>query len=301
MINLSKRILKGMKGKILSKSITTLKADIEEVLRSGVGWTKEISEWVGEAISKDLDRQLEPRVSKPTLRMSNLGTPCIRKLYLSINEWENELREELPPNAKNKFIYGNIIEAWTLGLVKASGHKLEGIQDQMQINGIKGSRDCVIDGMLFDVKSVSTYGFDKFKDNGLYLDDPFGYLSQLSSYLYAGKDDPLIRDKTHAGFLAVDKQLGTIAIDIYDLSDYLRDKEEEVEQKKAIVNGSEVPPIPDSHMDIADGKSGNMKLCTACSYCEMKFVCRKDIQTYLYSGGPRFLTKVVREPGVFKV
>ena len=51
--------------------------------------------------------------------------------------------------------------------------------------------------------------------------------------------------------------------------------------------------------DVPDGKSGNMKLGTQCSYCEFKKVCWPDLKTYIYSSGPRYLTKVVREPKVF--
>ena len=230
--------------------------------------------------------------------MSNLGSPCDRKLWYSVNEWSSTVKEVLQPNALNKFIFGDIIEAWTLGLVMASGHKLEGMQTSMEINGIKGSRDCVIDGITFDVKSASTMGFAKFRNNGLLDNDPFGYISQLSSYVYAGKDDPVVTNKTQGGFLAVDKQFGHISVDIYDFTPYLQTKEQEVEDKKLMVSSSEPPER--SFGDVPDGKSGNMKLDTQCSYCEFKKVCWPELQTYIYSNGPRYLTKVVREPQVFK-
>jgi hypothetical protein len=41
-----------------------------------------------------------------------------------------------------------------------------------------------------------------------------------------------------------------------------------------------------------------MKLDTGCSYCPHKFNCWPDLKTYYYSTGPRYLTKVVREPRV---
>jgi hypothetical protein len=43
----------------------------------------------------------------------------------------------------------------------------------------------VIDGVTVDVKSASKYGFEKFLKHNLREDDPFGYISQLSSYVYA--------------------------------------------------------------------------------------------------------------------
>jgi len=286
---------------VASKSITTLKHDIEHVLKTGEGWSSEIASWVGFQIATALTRQLSPRSGKPALRMSNIGTPCDRKLWYTLNEWSNDLKEDLPPNALNKFIFGDIIEAWTLGLIKASGHKLEGMQDVVEIAGIKGSRDCVVDGMLVDVKSVSSFGFNKFVDNGLLKDDPFGYLSQLSSYLYASRNDPIVTNKTHAAFVAVDKQLGTIAVDIYDFREFTADKEAEVESKKQLVKLPQPPERDPIYSDQPDGKSGNMKLCTTCSYCDFKKICWPNLQTYIYSSGPRFLTKVEREPNVFKV
>ena len=281
----------------MTKTIKTLKQDIEHVLNTGEGYTKEISEWVGEQVAQATLRQLtEKRDTKGTLRMSNLGTPCERKLWYSVQEFSPNVREALQPYAKNKFIFGDIIEAWTLGLVMASGHKLEGMQDVLYIDGIRGSRDCVIDGITFDVKSASTFGMNKFKDNGLLKDDPFAYLSQLSSYVYAGKDDPIVIDKNRGGFLAVDKQHGHVVVDIYDFTERLEEKPSEVLRKKSVVASKKEPPR--TFEDVPDGKSGNMRLDTFCSYCEYKFSCFEGLKKYVYSNGPRYLTKVVREPRV---
>lgn len=283
----------------MTKSIQTLKSDIENVLSTGEGWTEDIADWVGEQISKGLTRQLTPKLnSVGTLRMSSLGQPCERKLWYSVQPSLSSLKEVLQPNTLNKFIFGDMIEAYTLGLIKASGHSLEGMQDQVQILGIKGSRDCVIDGMVFDIKSASTMSMNKFKNNGLRENDPFGYLSQLSSYVYASKDDPLVTNKTHGGFVAIDKQFGHIEIDIYDLTTELSNKEAEVQRKKDVVKSPETPKR--SFEDVPDGKSGNRKLGTNCSYCEFKQICWPDLQTYIYSTGPRYLTEVVREPKVFR-
>lgn len=282
----------------MTKSIQTLKQDIEHVLNTGEGFTKEIAEWVGEQIALSAQRQLlESRPKKGTLRMSNMGTPCERKLWYNVQDFADNVKESLQPYTKNKFIFGDIIEAWTLGLVKASGHRLEGMQDLMTINGVKGSRDCVIDGMTTDVKSASTMAMTKFKNNGLIGNDPFGYLSQLSSYVAAGANDPIVTNKTHGAFVAVDKQFGHVEVDIYDLSEWVERKPLEVEEKKLMVKQKEPPerafePVP-------DGKSGNMKLGTNCSYCEFKKVCYPELKTYIYSSGPRYLTTVVREPKVF--
>ena len=80
-----------------------------------------------------------------------------------------------------------MIEELVLSLAKASGHKVEGEQSKLNVHGVKGHRDAVIDGMTVDVKSCSSYAYKKFKEGKLKDDDPFGYISQLSSYVYAGK------------------------------------------------------------------------------------------------------------------
>jgi len=216
----------------LTKTINTLQQDLYHVLTTGEGYTKEIAEWVADDIAKSLKRQLSPRSSrgKGTLRVSNLGTPCKRKLWYHVNS-EHE-PEPLPASTINKFIFGDLTESHILGLAKAAGHTVEGLQDTVDVFGIRGSRDCVIDGMLFDVKSASSRAFEKFKHHRLRDDDPFGYISQLSSYLYGSQDDPLATEKTKAGFLAFDKQFGHIAVDIYDLSEDLENKKTEVLKTK---------------------------------------------------------------------
>ncbi len=72
-----------------------------------------------------------------------------------------------------------------------------------------------------------------------------------------------------------------------------------IAHKKAIV---ELPEPPNrGFMAEPDGKSGNMQLCMECRYCEYKHTCWPGLRTFLYSGGPRFLTKVVKEPDVPEV
>jgi len=192
-----------------------------------------------------------------------------------------------------------MIEELVLNLATASGHSVKGTQDKLNVHGIQGHRDAVIDGMTVDVKSCSTYSFKKFKEGRLKDDDPFGYISQLSSYVYAGKDDPLVVNKTHGAFLAVDKQNGHICLDIYDFTEELKKKEKEILETKAIVVGDipkeRIDPVPQSKT------SPNMKLSMQCSYCEYKYHCWDKVRTFIYSYGPEYLTDVVNEPKVPEV
>lgn len=295
----------------MTKDISTLIADMEDVIVTGEGWTDEISQWVADDIAKSLSRQFNRSGAqrKRTLRVSNLGTPCQRKLWYHINSTTEP--EPLPTSTLNKFIFGDLTESYILGLAKAAGHSVEGLQDSVDVDGIRGHRDCVIDGMLIDVKSCSTTAFAKFKQHKLRDDDSFGYISQLSSYLYGSRDDPLVTYKDKAGFLAFDKQFGHICLDIYDLTEEVTNKSQEVANIKSVVKSDSIPDRPkwertyrgevvEVAEDWADGKSGNRKLATACSYCEWKDTCWPDLRTFIYSNGPRYFTKVVREPSTFE-
>lgn len=277
----------------------TLKEDIYKVLneRHSGDFTEEIAQFVGQNVTESLLRQFGPNNrDSGRLRLSSIGTQCERKLWYSVNQPTEAA--PLEPHVVNKFIFGDLTESYILGLVMAAGHIVSGLQDPVDVCGIRGHRDCIIDGMLFDVKSASSRSMDKFRGNGLRRDDPFGYLSQLSSYLYGSQSDPAVTHKTKAGFLAFDKQFGQIEVDIYDLTEDLEFKEQEVNRKVRITKGE----IPDRPFEpVPDGKSGNTKLPTICSYCDYKHTCWPDLRTFAYSSGPRFLTTVVKTPEVPEV
>jgi hypothetical protein len=173
------------------------------------------------------------------------------------------------------------------------------MQDRLDVHGVKGHRDAVIDGMTVDVKSCSSYAFKKFKGGRLREDDPFGYISQLSSYVYAGKDDPLVTNKTQGAFLAVDKQNGHVCLDVYDFTEELKEKEKEIKNIVKMVEGKlptkKLKAVPQSKT------SDNKKLGMVCSYCEYKHSCWEDLRTFIYSYGPEYLVEVNTEPKVPEV
>jgi hypothetical protein len=278
----------------MSKTIDTLVEDIYEVIRTGGGWNETISELLGKDLSGVFDRRLVHEDREPTLRMSNLGSPCQRKLWYSLHK--SSQGEPLPPQAKFKYLYGDILESVLIHLAIAAGHRVEGIQSPLEISGIKGHRDCVIDGITVDVKSASSFAYKKFESGGLRGDDPFGYISQLSSYVYAGRSDPIQSDPNVGAFLVVDKQHGHICLDKYDFSFELLGKEEEVEKIKAIASSDICPDR--AFEDIPEGASGNRKLGVNCSYCDHKASCWPNLRTFIYSRGPVFLTTVKKEPNV---
>jgi hypothetical protein len=277
------------------KNIDTLVTDISEVIQGKGGWSSLIAKDMGDGIAQIANARFsKPQEPRGYLSLSGLGTPCKRKLWFKVNC--SESGEPLKYNVLLKFFYGDIIEELILSLAKASGHDIKGQQDRLNVHGIRGHRDAVIDGMTVDVKSCSSYAFKKFKSGTLRDDDAFGYISQLSSYVYAAKDDPLVTNKTHGAFLAVDKQNGNICLDVHDFTEDLKTKEKEVKEIKAMVKGDipkdRIPPVPQSKT------SPNMKLSMACSYCDYKKRCWPTLRTFLYKTGPLHLVHIEHEPNV---
>lgn len=277
----------------MGKDLTTLAKDINQLLGSGHTPSAENVNDFSSAIAASIVKVLSED-PEPSLRMSNIGTKCDRKLWYTINTPDKA--EPLPPEVRLKFAFGHIVEELVLFLAKEAGHSVDGTQDTLSIGGVKGHRDAVIDGVVVDVKSASTYSYRKFEGHLTAEDDAFGYLDQLGAYLYASQDDEKVVHKDRAAFIAVDKTLGHITVDVQPNT--YKDYDKLVEEKKALVK-LQVPP-PRAFTDEPDGKSGNRKLCTECSYCSFKQTCWPNLQTFFYSNGPRFLTVVSREPNVQK-
>lgn len=227
--------------------------------------------------------------------MSNIGKGA-RQLWYDKRYGKEE---DLPPHTIFKFIYGDLIEALLLFLVQKSGHSVTARQAEVVLDGIKGHIDADIDKVTVDVKSASTHSFRKFASGTLVEDDPFGYIEQLAGYCEA-------RD-TDGAFLAADKQNGHIAylpISKEDLKAAVNVKER-IEFIKEAVRAEAEPER--CYEDEEEGKSGNRSLSINCSYCAHKFRCWSDangglgLRTFLYSNGPKYLTKVTREPNVREV
>lgn len=283
-----------------SPNIDTLVDDIYHLF--GSKDTINVSpEFLGQ-FSEDLTSLVASRFIKTErkggLRMSNIGRPD-RQLWYDVN-WTGEL-EALTPATLIKFMYGDIIEHLMLLLARQAGHVVEFEQTELELEGITGHPDAVIDGVVVDVKSASSYSFEKFKSGALLEDgnDPFGYLGQLAAYTEA------INPDADGAFLAVDKTLGKVCllkVPNEVLKQYMvRDRI--IHLKKVVAD--ETPP-PRCYEPKPEGKSGNFVLSVGCSYCPHKLHCWSDansgkgLRTFVYSTGPRFFTHVEKEPRVFE-
>lgn len=278
------------------KSLSNLIPDIHKVLTGEIEVTEEQIERFALQLSKTISNSLNKREPDKNLRMSKMGEPS-RKLWYSVNQPEKA--EKFEDKTLLKFLYGNIIEDLVLFLAEAAGHTVEDRQKEVEIAGVKGHIDAKIDGVLIDAKSASSFQFQKFKNGTIAHDDQFGYISQLSSYLQACQKDENLQVKGEAFFLAINKEDGSLCLTpVKRQHDPLEKKYEDL---KALVKG----PKPERCFeDMPEGKSGNRKLGTRCSYCAFKQDCWADanhgkgLQTYIYSKGPVFLTQVSKEPNV---
>lgn len=281
------------------KTIDTLVEDIQELLTKGVDkLPKDTVEAFGARMGSTIaDRIIQENIDGyvPGLRMSNIGKPCLRQLWYEINIPDK--KEVLSADTRLKFQYGDLIEEYILFLAELAGHSVTGRQDTMEISGILGHRDAVIDGVLVDVKSASTYSFNKFRGHLSSDGDSFGYIPQLQSYMHSSRNDDLVTDKSRGAFLVVDKTLGHLHLDFHKYIPF--DWENYYERKKEAVRRDN-PPLR-HFSDVPEGKSGNRKLAVNCSYCPFKHECWPELRTFIYSTGPVFLAKVVREPNVQEV
>lgn len=256
--------------------------------------SEELIEQFGEAMKDIMKKEFLPNqrgFDGRKLRLSAVGKPDLQQWY-SYNKYRGE---KIQPHTLIKFLYGHLIEEMVLFLVRMSGHEVTDEQKECQVGGIKGHMDCKIDGVVVDVKSTSTYGFKKFKDGTLAASDGFGYVDQIKAYAHS-------EGERKWAWLAMDKSNGHLCVLEYDLDDtdhpmhefYSEDIEERVEHVKKSVKEKDRPSL--CYSPEPDGKSGNEKLPTLCSYCQYKRICHPDLRAFMYYNGPKFLTKVEKEP-----
>ena len=275
--------------------IETLVKDMYGVIEGKGGWDKTITQYLAENISANAEARFkEPQKPRGYLSFSSIGSPCKRRTWYRINRTAEAA--PLNPQLLGLFFYGDLLETLVLALAKAAGHDVQGEQDRMSAGGIRGHRDAVIDGMTIDVKSSSRYGMTKFVNHSLREDDPYGYISQLSSYVYAAKDDPLVTNKKEGAFLVVQKDTFNLCLDTYDFSKEIKTKEKEISTIKSIVLG----PLPDERIKPIKQSptSENTKLSFACAGCEFRKICWPEARVFKYSSGKEYLIDVVKKPKV---
>jgi hypothetical protein len=243
-------------------------------------------------MAERLRGQLGSPTQRPTLRLSQMGPRCPRALWYSIHH--PELSEPLPPWTEIKFAFGHIMEAMAIQLATSAGHQVVGAQDELELDGIIGHRDCVIDGCTVDIKSASSITFGKIRSGELERDDSFGYLDQLDGYVLASANDPMVVVKDRGYIFAIDKQLGHMCCHEHRVSEERAAKlRERILQYKEIVNRDDPPPCMCGTIPRSDG---NHQLDTKAGYNSHKYECFPHLRAFITAKGPIFLTKVIKLP-----
>lgn len=274
----------------MAKDLSTLVTDIYDLFDPNVGHTP--NEENLDAFCENLKDLLKVRLSQRSgvgdvIRFSSLGKKD-RQLWYDAQGFE---KEELTAKTYFKFLYGDVIEQLVLFLCKEAGHEVTHEQEEIEVDGVKGHIDAIIDGVVVDVKSASPYAYKKFKEGTLFESDAFGYIPQISGYsevLTPGKGGAFLAfDKVH-GDICLLNVGGSIAADFTPRP--------RIAHLKKMVQ----QPVPPErcYSDVEDGKSGNRKLGTECGYCGHKNRCWPGLRGFAYAGAPRYLTRVVKVPDV---
>jgi len=284
----------------MSKTIDTLVPDIYQAIRGFGDWDTSVSKtFADELVVIAEEKYQEPEEHRSYIGMSSLGRTCKRDLWLKVNRPSNRV----PPKGSDllKFFFGHTIEVLVLNLARAAGHSVVGEQQEMEINGFLGHRDAVVDGMTIDIKSAAPVSFDKYKRKGIRETDTFGYVSQIGSYVAAGKNDPLVTEKNKGAILFINKVTGELHLEVLDLTEDIANKEQEIAELMQMVKLKEPPERLATVPQYKDSPEGNQKLCITCGYCNRKHDCFPNMRMFAYSSKVEYLTYVDKEPRVQEV
>jgi len=265
---------------------------------------REFKNSCADALEKQFTRQ------EWRLRMSGVGKPlCQQQLG------KEGIEEELDYSTIMRFIFGDLVEAIAIAILKGSGVEVSDQQKRVstEIAGktISGSMDLKIKGLdgtkrIWDVKSASPYSFDKkFGQLGGYAslkkDDPFGYIAQGMMYEHADGDK-------FGGWIAINKSNGEWAVCAVP-----EDTEEEkievidsVTRKVSMLDDTNTKfrKFPDhleyhktSDSEIATGNRLMHPTCSMCGYkkhCWPDSVLHRKVAGSNYRKGFAWYTKLVK-------
>ena len=238
----------------------------------------------GEACKAAFRRQFtDKRDNKFKIRMSSIGRPLCQLQM----EKMGKIREPLPYNTKMRNLFGDMIEAATIAILKASDVKIDDEQKRVKYKfdggEIDGTYDAKIEGRVWDIKSASPFSFEyKFGERGgfdaLLKHDDFGYVTQ--GYLYSNAEEC-----DFGGWIAINKSTGEWCITETPIADGDHNKNA---IKKAMDNIEALntnAPFKRCFTDTEEyfyrKKTGNRVLKSTCGFCSYKNACWGDEIQYL--------------------
>lgn len=273
------------------KSITTLVDDMYGLV-SGATAPATTNNGINISYDKWFTERPTER-EKKVLYFSEVGDPCPRRLWYRYNQPEVATKPD--GRALLKFFYGDMLEELVLNVAEDAGHSVTNKQERVIYDVgdgwvVRGRIDAVIDGVVVDVKSVTKYSEEKFKND--LQEDPFGYYQQLNGYAAALNND-------NAGFVTIQKELGHVSYYPIEVNKGLFRMQAEHAVETVSLDSPDtinrLPAVPQSKT------SKNKKLCTSCGYCNYKKQCWPEMRTFMYSSGPEFLVEVVDTPRVMEI
>lgn len=291
----------------MTKQIDTLVEDIYTFMAGGGDFPDFTREQI-DNLTKDLGDVLYTRLQerraqagKPRefqLRMSNYGMPS-RKLWYESHIGRDKV-EPVNPVLYLNFLIGDIWECVVLTLAQLTGHTVERQQETVEVDGLVGHIDAVIDNVLCDVKSTSKWSFEKKFTNGALFtgEDSFSYIPQIKGYGYATQ-------KEEQAFLAANKETGQLAL-VKVPESVTMDVPARIKSAFEVCDMPS-PPEEKCYPDEEMGASGNRVLSKDCTFCAFKHMCWADanngegLRTFSYAGGNKYFTKVVKAPAVEEV
>jgi hypothetical protein len=282
---------------VTKPQIDDLVGDIYDLFRTGKDFTPQDTVELANRLARSITKKFKIRggpAYKDKIRPSNMGHPD-RKLWYDLRA--DPVKEKFAPEQLLNFLYGDICEELMLWLAEQAGHEVTEMQQPVNGYGLRGYKDCKIDGYNVDAKSAFAANFNKFKSGSIKQpeSDPYGYTAQISYYEQVETGG---RHNAKTAYFFAFNKVGSLCITPVN-------KLEQIDAKKRIEHLNEImkhdePPEELCYEPVADGKGGNMKLGTHCGRCDHKFKCHPNLQVYEYKPW-RFLTHVEVEPKVANI
>jgi hypothetical protein len=265
-----------------SAIIQKVQGFLSKVSKEGVELDPKLVDEFKEACVASIHKQFNPSSDEWRPRMSSLGRPlCQQKME------RDGVEKAIEYNAILRFIFGDLVEAISILILKAAGVNVEEEQKRVKLklgkNEVNGTLDIIIDDKVWDIKSASPYAFDhKFGEMGGYKkiksDDAFGYITQ--GYLYSESVG-----KEFGGWIVINKASGEWTVcEAPIVQD--EDKKEFLQLARknlnALVSGEKFKrcfsDTAETYKDEykQEKKTGNRLLPSICGFCDFKRKCWPD-------------------------
>ena len=266
-----------------------VKSFLAQAQREPVAIPKPIIEKFKEECEQAVRKQFtDKRETDFRIRMSNVGKPLCQLQMDKKYSGDNKIVSYENYNFKLRNLFGDIIEAVAVMLLRTVKAKIQGVQGKVKLNteffDIKGTYDIIIDDKVYDIKSASPFAFEKkFGESGggfhkIAEDDVFGYLSQ--GYLYSEATG-----KPFGGWIVVNKSTGEMLVSQppEDDSEYRKKALEKVHNNvKALMEDAPFKKEYELQEEsFYQKKTGNKVLGNVCSFCQYKHKCWGDNIEYL--------------------